>query len=217
MELYKIGSPKSAVVAQIQKALHLYPDGIYGRMTAAAVDDFQRANGLKADGIVGPATLAKLLPHCIVKSKRVITDIVVHCTATRGWQDYGADDIRRMHKAQGWSDIGYHYVVRIDGTVENGRDVDIIGAHVSGYNKYSIGVVYVGGLDNQGKPKDTRTENQKNALRQLLLDLRELYQNAKISGHRDFSPDKNHDGIISPDEYIKECPCFDAKTEYRDI
>ena len=217
MELYKIGSPKSAVVAQIQKALHLYPDGIYGRMTAAAVVEFQRANGLKADGIVGAATLAKLLPHCIVKSKRTITDIVIHCTATRAWQDYGADDIRRMHKAQGWSDIGYHYVVRIDGTVENGRDVDIIGAHVGGYNPHSIGVVYVGGLDNQGKAKDTRTENQKHALRQLLLDLRELYPNAKISGHRDFSPDKNHDGIISPDEWIKDCPCFDAKTEYRDI
>lgn len=217
MELYKIGSPKSAVVAQIQKALHLYPDGIYGRMTAAAVEEFQRANGLKPDGIVGPATLAKLLPYRIVKSKRVITDIVVHCTATRAWQDFGADDIRRMHKAQGWSDIGYHYVVRLDGTVENGRDVDVIGAHVSGYNAHSIGVVYVGGLDNQGKAKDTRTENQKHALRQLLLDLRELYSNAKISGHRDFSPDKNHDGIISPDEWIKECPCFNAKTEYRDI
>ncbi len=217
MELYKIGSPKSAVVAQIQKALHLYPDGIYGRMTAAAVEEFQRANGLKPDGIVGPATLAKLLPYRIVKSKRVITDIVVHCTATRAWQDFGADDIRRMHKAQGWSDIGYHYVVRLDGTVENGRDVDVIGAHVSGYNAHSIGVVYVGGLDNQGKAKDTRTENQKHALRQLLLDLRELYPNAKISGHRDFSPDKNHDGIISPDEWIKECPCFDAKLEYRDI
>lgn len=217
MELYKIGSPKSAVVAQIQKALHLYPDGIYGRMTAAAVVEFQRANGLKPDGIVGPATLAKLLPYRIVKSKRVITDIVVHCTATRAWQDFGADDIRRMHKAQGWSDIGYHYVVRLDGTVENGRDVDVIGAHVSGYNAHSIGVVYVGGLDNQGKAKDTRTENQKHALRQLLLNLRELYPNANISGHRDFSPDKNGNGIVEPNEWVKQCPCFDAKEEYRDI
>jgi hypothetical protein len=216
MELYKIGSC-GVVVKQIQKALHLYPDGIYGRMTAAAVVEFQRANGLKADGIVGPATLAKLIPVRLKKSKRTITDIVIHCTATRAWQDYSADDIRRMHKAQGWSDIGYHYVVRLDGTIEEGRDVDIIGAHVSGHNKYSIGVVYVGGLDNQGKPKDTRTENQKNALLNLLIDLRKFYPNANISGHRDFSPDKNHDGVISPDEYIKECPCFDAKSEYHNI
>lgn len=216
MELYKIGSC-GVVVKQIQKALHLYPDGIYGRMTAAAVMEFQRANGLKADGIVGPATLAKLIPVRLKKSKRTITDIVIHCTATRAWQDYSADDIRRMHKAQGWSDIGYHYVVRLDGTIEEGRDIDITGAHVSGHNANSIGVVYVGGLDNQGKPKDTRTENQKNALLNLLVDLRKFYPNAKISGHRDFSPDKNHDGVISPDEYIKECPCFDAKSEYHNI
>ena len=217
MELYKIGSPNSAIVAQIQKALHLYPDGIYGRMTAAAVVEFQRAHGLKADGIVGPATLAKLIPVRLKKSKRTITDIVIHCTATRAWQDYSADDIRRMHKAQGWSDIGYHYVVRLDGTIEEGRDIDITGAHVSGHNANSIGVVYVGGLDNQGNPKDTRTENQKNALLNLLVDLRKFYPNARISGHRDFSPDKNHDGVISPDEYIKECPCFDAKSEYHNI
>lgn len=216
MELYKIGSC-GVVVKQIQKALHLYPDGIYGRMTVAAVVEFQRANGLKADGIVGPATLAKLIPVRLKKSKRTITDIVIHCTATRAWQDFGADDIRRMHKAKGWSDIGYHYVVRLDGTIEEGRDIDIIGAHVSGHNKYSIGVVYVGGLDNQGKPKDTRTENQKNALLNLLLDLRKFYPNAKISGHRDFSPDKNGDGILTPDEYLKSCPCFDAKTEYKSI
>jgi len=216
MELYKIGS-RGAVVKQIQQALHLYPDGIYGKQTAAVVAEFQRSVGLKPDGIVGPATLAKLLPLRMKKSKRTITDIVVHCTATRAWQDFSADDIRRMHKAQGWSDIGYHYVVRLDGTIENGRDVDIIGAHVEGHNKNSIGVVYVGGLDNQGKAKDTRTENQKKSLLLLLMDLRKLYPKAKISGHRDFSPDKNGDGTISPDEFIKACPCFDAVTEYHRI
>lgn len=216
MELYKIGSC-GVVVKQIQKALHLYPDGVFGHVTASAVKDFQRENGLKADGIVGPATLAKLIPVRLKKSKRTITDIVIHCTATRAWQDFGADDIRRMHKAHGWADIGYHYVVRLDGTIEAGRDVDIIGAHVSGHNSNSIGVVYVGGLDNQGNAKDTRTENQKNALLNLLLDLRKLYPHAKISGHRDFSPDKNGDGILTPDEFLKECPCFDAKKEYNKI
>lgn len=219
MVLYKIGSPKSEVVKQIQKALHVYPDGIYGEMTRNAVLDFQRSKNLKADGIVGPATLALLIPARLKKSRRNIKYIVIHCTASPAdsRHDYTAEDIRKMHKAQGWSDIGYHYVIRFDGTIENGRDVDIVGAHVEGWNKESIGVVYVGGLDVKGKPCDTRTENQKAALLSLLMDLRKLYPKAKISGHRDFSPDKNHDGVISPDEYIKECPCFDAKTEYKKI
>jgi N-acetyl-anhydromuramyl-L-alanine amidase AmpD len=205
------------MVRQIQKALHLMPDGIYGAITEEAVRKWQAANGLPADGIVGPKTLLKLIPERLKKSNRTITDIVIHCTATRAWQDYSADDIRRMHKAQGWADIGYHYVVRLDGTIEPGRDVDKIGAHVSGNNTHSIGVVYVGGLDNQGKAKDTRTENQKNALLNLLLDLRRLYPNARISGHRDFSPDLNGNGTIEPYEWVKQCPCFDAKAEYRRI
>lgn len=216
MELYKIGS-RGEVVRRIQKALHLYPDGIFGNMTELAVRKWQQENGLKPDGIVGPATLAKLLPLFVKKSKRSITDIIIHCTATKAWQDLTADDIRRMHKDKGWSDIGYHYVIRRDGTTENGRDVDIMGAHVAGYNEHSIGVVYVGGLDSKGNPTDTRTENQKNALLLLLMDLRRLYPNARIRGHRDYSPDKNGDGIISPDEWLKACPCFDATLEFHRI
>ena len=216
MELYRRGST-GQMVREIQKALHLMPDGIFGAITEEAVRKWQEANGMETSGIVGAKMLLKLIPLRIKKSKRTITDIVIHCTATRAWQDFSADDIRRMHKAQGWADIGYHYVVRLDGTIEPGRDVDKIGAHVSGHNVNSIGVVYVGGLDNQGKAKDTRTENQKNALLNLLLDLRQLYPNARISGHRDFSPDLNGNGTIEPWEWIKECPCFDAKAEYRRI
>ncbi|GEM_PF-273194 len=236
MEIYKLGSRGEGVKA-IQRALHLIDDGVFGKLTREAVITFQKEHGLTADGIVGPATLAKLVPAVttttlnVKKSKRVITDIVVHCTATPEGKDYNVGDIRRIHiKDKGWADIGYHYVVRIDGTIEPGRDVNIIGAHVSGYNSHSIGVVYVGGVegtrdargrivaktDSRGNPiaKDTRTEAQKNALLNLLLDLRKLYPKAKISGHRDFSPDKNGDGIISPCEWIKSCPCFDAKREY---
>jgi len=216
MKLYKRGST-GQMVREIQKALHLMPDGIFGSMTEAAVKDFQRSVHLIADGIVGPATLVKLIPVRLRKSKRVITDIIIHCTASQPCADLSADDIRRMHKAQGWSDIGYHYVVRLDGTVEEGRDVDIIGAHVSGFNKHSIGVVYVGGMDMQGRPKDTRTENQKNALLLLMMDLRKLYPNARIRGHRDFSPDKNGNGVIEPIEWIKQCPCFDAEAEFRRV
>lgn len=220
MEIYKLGSRGEGVKA-IQRALHLIDDGVFGKLTREAVITFQKEHGLTADGIVGPATLAKLVPAVttttlnVKKSKRVITDIVVHCTASAYGSDLSAADIRRTHiKDKGFADIGYHYVVRLDGKIEPGRDVDKIGAHVRDYNSHSIGVVYVGGLDKDGNAKDTRTELQKNALLNLLLDLRKLYPKAKISGHRDFSPDKNGDGIISPCEWIKSCPCFDAKHEY---
>ena len=212
------------MVVQIQNVLHLYPDGIFGELTREAVTAWQREHGLTADGIVGPATLAKMFPAVaqsalgLKKSKRKITDIVVHCTASREGVNMTVQQIRRMHiKDRGWSDIGYHYVVLLDGTIEPGRDVNIIGAHVSGYNSHSIGVVYVGGLDKNGKAKDTRNELQKNALLRLLMDLKKLYPGAVIKGHRDYSPDKNHNGIIEPKEWIKSCPCFDAVAEYRNV
>ena len=219
--IYKLGSPKSDMVAKIQRVLHLIPDGIYGQLTKEAVTAWQKEHGLTADGVVGPATLAKMFPEVakdslgLKRSKRVITDIVVHCTASKENVKMTVDQIRRIHmRDRGWSDIGYHYVVLLDGEVEPGRDVNLVGAHVSGYNSHSIGVVYVGGLDKDGNPKDTRNELQKNALLNLLMKLKELYPKAKISGHRDFSPDKNKNGIIEPHEWIKSCPCFDAKKEY---
>ena len=221
--IYKVGSPKSEVVRQIQRALNLFPDGIYGPLTRERVMQFQERHNLTPDGIVGPATLACLLGAVTVKalvpkkSRRRITDIVIHCTASAFGKDLSVDDIRKMHKAQGWSDIGYHYVVTLDGKVHEGRDVDIIGAHVGGHNSNSIGVVYVGGLDKKGKAADTRNDAQKAGLLSLLMDLRKLYPTARISGHRDFSPDLNHNGIVEPWERIKECPSFDAKSEYSRI
>lgn len=210
MELYRRGD-KSPIVGQIQKALHLIPDNIFGPLTEAAVKAFQRENGLTPDGIVGPATLAKLLPCRFRKSKRNIKEIIVHCTATPEGRNYTVEQIRADHKKQGWSDIGYHYVVYRDGSVHEGRNVDIIGAHATGHNTYSIGVAYVGGVENKPgvpyakqKPKDTRTLAQKAALLSLLMDLRKLYPGAKIYGHHDFEPKK-------------DCPCFDAKSEYSQL
>lgn len=216
MELYKKGS-KGAMVRRIQQAVGCYPDGIFGSLTEEAVKTWQREHGLTADGIVGARTLAVLFPRIVGlrKSRREITDIVLHCTASREGVPLTVEDIRRIHKANGWSDIGYHYVIDLDGNRHPGRDVDISGAHVSGHNAHSIGVVYVGGLDKDGKPKDTRTEAQKAALLLLLMDLRKLYPKARIRGHRDFSKDLNGNGIIEPREWIKACPCFDAATEYR--
>lgn len=246
--IYRQGD-RGLMVKQIQRALKqagfgVIDDGIWGPITTEAVKAFQKSRGLAADGLVGPGTLAKLgitatvqavtpsprrmeIRHgdiMLKQSKRKINWIVVHCTASPEGQVKTVEDIRRGHKKQGWSDIGYHYVVTLDGQSHLGRDVDVAGAHVSGHNSDSIGVVYVGGLENdpkktyqQLKPKDTRTDKQKMELLSLLMDLRKLYPQAKIVGHRDFSPDKNHDGVISADEWIKACPSFDAKMAYRDI
>ena len=200
---YKIGD-RGEMVKQIQRVLHLIPDGIFGQITHEAVIDFQEKNGLIPDGIVGPATMAKLLADkiSVKKSRRRIDAIVIHCTASKPDVDLTAQDVRTMHKRQGWSDIGYHYLIRLDGRIELGRDVDIIGAHVEGHNAHTIGVCYVGGLDRNGKPYDTRTENQKASLLSLLMMLRKTYPKAVIKGHRDFPGVK------------KACPCFDAIPEY---
>ena len=205
MVLYKKGS-KGEVVKQIQKALHLYPDGIFGILTEEAIKEFQKVNGLTVDGIVGPKTLAYLLPLKLKKSKRYINELIVHCSATPEGKDYSVEDIRNDHKKQGWSDIGYHYVIYRDGSVHLGRDVDLVGAHCEGHNANSIGIVYVGGMSADGKKnEDTRTEAQKLALLDLLVKLKKLYPNAEISGHRNY------------DKKGKTCPNFDARNEYRDL
>lgn len=134
---------------------------------------------------------------------RKITKIIVHCADTPEGRDDKAADIRRWHKERGFNDIGYHYVVDLDGTIEPGRDVTISGAHTTGHNADSIGVCYIGGADTDMKPKDTRTEEQKTALLLLLKYLVQKYPGATIYGHRDFAN--------------KSCPSFDAKTEYKEL
>lgn len=135
---------------------------------------------------------------------RQITEIIIHCADTPEGRDVRADEIRRWHKNErGWSDIGYHYVIDLDGTIEAGRDVETAGAHCTGHNAKSIGICYVGGCDAQMQPKDTRTEEQKASLLLLLKYLRQRYPKAKIYGHRDFAQ--------------KACPSFDAKNEYKEI
>ena len=208
MELYKVGS-RGEMDKQIQKALGgagfaVFVDGIFMEETRTAVVAFQKANNLKPDGIVGPATLAKLIPARLKKSSRSIDSIIVHCSATPAGKDYTVEDIRKWHKQQGWSDIGYHYVVYRDGSVHEGRDVDVSGAHCEGKNLHSIGICYIGGCAKDGKlARDTRTAEQKNSLITLLRALKKVYPNAKIYGHRDFAN--------------KACPSFDATKEYSNI
>lgn len=131
---------------------------------------------------------------------RQITEIIVHCTATRDGVDIGAAEIDLYHRKRGFNSIGYHYVVRLDGRIEKGRDETTSGAHCLDHNMKSVGVAYVGGLDGKGNPKDTRTDAQKRSMLSLLTDLRRRYPEAKIYGHRDFA--------------AKACPCFDATKEY---
>lgn len=153
--------------------------------------------------------------------KSDIDSIVVHCTATREGQDVRAADIDKWHKERGFAMIGYNYVIDLDGTVETGRPLSRDGAHcntsgVSGkpYNKHSIGICYVGGLDKNGNAKDTRTEAQKKAMRELIDSLMDKYPIIEVIGHRDASPDQNGDGEVTKNEWIKECPCFNVRAEF---
>ena len=156
--------------------------------------------------------------------KEEIDAIVVHSSATPEGKDLDWRDINMMHVQRGFQCIGYNFVVKLDGTVQTGRSLTIDGAHCNSkgfsgqsYNKHSIGICYVGGTDVRGKAKDTRTPEQKKALRELIAKLVKEYPIKEILGHRDTSPDLNGDGVVEPNEWTKMCPCFDAKEEYKDL
>jgi len=230
-------------VAALQRLLHLQVDSVFGPLTEEAVKEWQTWHGLKPDGVVGPRTWAKLLKEeagvneieqkrdvVIVgvdlsrvhpTSRRSISEIIIHCTATPEGREVSIDELTRWHKKRGFSTIGYHYVIGLDGKIRNGRNIDVAGAHCVGHNTHSVGVVYVGGLAADGKtPKDTRTAAQRKSLLALLTRLCKLYPNARICGHRELSKDQNGDGIISPWEWEKQCPSFDVselRTELRKI
>lgn len=146
---------------------------------------------------------------------RAIKRIFVHCTA--GSQKQTVEDLMNEFKRKGWKNPGYHYVILPDGTVRQLLGEQFASNGVKGYNQTAINVAYVGGIDTKGKAVDNRTPEQKQSLIRLLKELRGRYPKAEILGHRDISPDKNGNGIVDPWERIKECPCFDAKIEYKDI
>lgn len=150
-----------------------------------------------------------------------IDAIIIHCSATKAGQDLRAKDIDRMHRARGFDGIGYNFVIDLDGFVENGRPLSVDGAHCNtkgfskeSYNKHGIGICYIGGLDKYGKPSDTRTEAQKDALRDLVAKLCREYDILEVLGHRDTSPDLDGSGEVEPAEFVKACPCFDVRSEF---
>lgn len=131
------------------------------------------------------------------------TEIILHCAATPEGREVTAADIDRMHKTRGWKGIGYHYFIRLDGTVEKGRRENEVGAHTTGHNAKAIGICYAGGMDRDMKKcKDTRTEAQKEAMTELVRDLMKRYNipRDRVYGHYHFSN--------------KCCPSFDVE-EYR--
>jgi N-acetylmuramoyl-L-alanine amidase len=134
-------------------------------------------------------------------TKRKLTRIILHCTATPEGRHVSVDTINSWHLKRGWKGIGYHYVILLDGTVENGRDVKKIGAHTSGHNQDSIGVCYVGGMDaGNKKAKDTLNQLQEVAMVNLIKALREEYGELSLHGHNEFAN--------------KACPSFNVKTKF---
>lgn len=131
---------------------------------------------------------------------RKITEIIIHCSATTEGKDFTVEDIDRWHRQRGFSGVGYHFIIRLDGSIQAGRSKRQIGAHCKGHNTISIGICYVGGLSTDGKPKDTRTAAQKASLRALVEQLLEEFPLATVHGHNEFA--------------AKACPCFDVQKEF---
>lgn len=147
---------------------------------------------------------------------RTITRIFVHCTASHQ-STTTVSSLLAEFKRKGWKNPGYHYVVFPDGSTRKLLNESLVANGVKGYNSHSIHIAYVGGVDSKLRSVDNRTDAQKATLLRILRGLRKSYPKATILGHRDISPDTNHNGIVDPWERIKDCPCFDAKVEYKDI
>ncbi len=137
-----------------------------------------------------------------MKKRRKTDLIVVHCAATKPDMDVGAAEIREWHRARGFSDIGYHFVIRRGGRVEPGRQHHLTGAHAKGHNASSVAICLVGGIDGDGKPDANFTDAQWVSLRKQVEDLLDIYPDAGIVGHNDLTG-------------AKACPCFDVKAWWK--
>ena len=139
----------------------------------------------------------------ILESNRDIELIVIHCADTYLRMDVGFKEINEWHLSRGWSGCGYHFIVRLDGTIETGRNINKNGAHCKGYNKNSIGVCYIGGKGDNDKPEDTRTDEQKKTLSALIISLQASHPNAVVKGHNELSN--------------KACPSYDVQKDMKNL
>ena len=133
---------------------------------------------------------------------RHITKIIIHCAATKPSMDIGASDIKKWHLDRGWKDIGYHYVIRRNGDIENGIGVALAGSHTKGHNASSIGICLVGGINNKGEPENNFTKPQWATLERLVRILKIDFPHATVHGHREFA--------------AKACPSFDVQEWLKD-
>ena len=147
---------------------------------------------------------------------RYINLIVIHCTATKNGVPVSVEQVRSWHRERGFKDIGYHYLIDVDGTIRRGRKEAQVGAHALGYNSNSIGVCMVGGVGGKDKLNPgVYSDAQMHSLHALVADLMDRYPGCEVVGHRDLSPDLDEDGEIEPHEWTKLCPAFDV-SEWKD-
>jgi hypothetical protein len=134
---------------------------------------------------------------------RKIAKIVIHCSASPNGKQKTLEQLRAEHKARGFSDIGYHWIIQPSGQLLPGRKEGIVGAHVQGHNSDSIGVCMIG--------LSKFTLQQWGTLAEIVSQLKRKYPRSSVVGHRDLSPDLNGDGKISPNEWVKLCPSFSVE------
>lgn len=180
-------------------------DGDFGPRTFSASLEYAQATAhepqkpdapkFNIGGVEKPRYAPELKP-----ARRPVNELIWHCAATPEGKSFVVADIRRWHKARGWDDIGYHYVVLLDGSVMTGRPIEKIGAHVSGHNTGTIGACYIGGVTATGGiAKDTRTEAQKASMLWLTKELVRFHNLSRISGHNQYA--------------AKACPSFDVRQD----
>lgn len=145
---------------------------------------------------------------------RTINLIVIHCSATREDKDFTEYDLDVCHRRRGFNGAGYHFYIRKNGDIKSTRPIEKVGAHAKGFNRESIGICYEGGLDSKGRPKDTRPNGETFTAGTDSYFIEGL-SGCRVCGHRDLSPDRNENGEIEPEEWVKACPCFDAENHWK--
>lgn len=134
---------------------------------------------------------------------RHINKVIIHCAATPEGRKTTLEEVTLWHRKRGFKTIGYHYLIHLNGEISRGRPENEIGAHCKGQNSNSIGICYIGGCDKDFKPKDTRTYEQKHALKIIIEQLIDKYPGVTIHGHNEFAS--------------KACPSFDVKEWIKEI